>query len=192
MRYKGLNHLAMATGDMDMTVRYWRDLLGMRLVAGHGGPGHRQYFFEINESELVAFFEWTGVKRVVNKRHGEPVVGPFVFDHVSIGVETDDDLWAIADRLIAADFPCSNMMDHGFIHSIYTFDPNGVPLEFSCFVRGVDLHDHPLIGDAGRGKAAMEGTEPVNGVWPEVDSPFTEDEKIIMPGEGCETFCPNR
>jgi catechol 2,3-dioxygenase-like lactoylglutathione lyase family enzyme len=33
--YNGVNHLAMATGDMDMTVRFWRDLLGMRLVAGH-------------------------------------------------------------------------------------------------------------------------------------------------------------
>ena len=36
MRYKGVNHLAMATGDMDRTTRFWRDLLGMRLVAGLG------------------------------------------------------------------------------------------------------------------------------------------------------------
>ena len=190
MRYKGLNHIAMATGDMDMTVRYWRDLLGMRLVAGHGGPGHRQYFFEINEYELVAFFEWPGVRRVKNKRHGEPVEGPFIFDHFSIGVDTEDELWAVADRLIAAGFPCSNMMDHGFIHSIYTFDPNGIPLEFSCFVDGVNLHDRPVLADSGRGKAALEGTEPKAGVWPEVDDPFKEDEKIIMPGEGLDAFGP--
>ncbi len=31
--YTGINHLAMATGDMDVTIRFWRDLLGMRLVA---------------------------------------------------------------------------------------------------------------------------------------------------------------
>jgi len=189
MRYKGLNHIAMATGDMDMTVRYWRDLLGMRLVAGHGGPGHRQYFFEINESELVAFFEWPGVKRVAYKRHGEPVVGPFIFDHFSIGVEDDEVLWKLADRLISAGFPCSNMMDHGFIHSIYTFDPNGIPLEFSAFT-GLDLHNRPIIADAGRGKAALEGPEPNPAAWPPPDSPFTEDEKIIMPGEGGETFKP--
>ena len=35
-----LNHLAMVTQDMDMTIRFWRDLLGMRLVAGLGRPGH--------------------------------------------------------------------------------------------------------------------------------------------------------
>ncbi len=36
----GVNHLAMVTQDMDMTIRFWRDLLGMRLVAGLGRPGH--------------------------------------------------------------------------------------------------------------------------------------------------------
>jgi len=190
MRYKGLNHVAFATGDMDMTVRYWRDLLGMRLVAGHGGPGRRQYFFEINESEFVAFFEWKGTRKVKLKTHGEPVAGPFAFDHISFGVETDDELWAVADRLIAAGFPCSNMMDHGFIHSIYTFDPNGVPLEFSCFVAGVNLHERPVLADTGKGIAAMEGAEPRPGVWPAVDDPFTDDQKVIMPGEGSKTFTP--
>jgi len=31
-RYTGINHLAMVTGDMDATIRFWRDLLGMRLA----------------------------------------------------------------------------------------------------------------------------------------------------------------
>jgi len=39
IRYNGVNHLAMATGDMDGTIRFWRDLLGFRLVAGLGAPG---------------------------------------------------------------------------------------------------------------------------------------------------------
>ena len=34
--FNGVNHLAMATNDMDKTIRFWRDLLGMRLVAGGG------------------------------------------------------------------------------------------------------------------------------------------------------------
>jgi len=47
IRYTGINHLAMATKDMGRTVLFWRDLLGMRLVAGLGRPGYRHYFFEI-------------------------------------------------------------------------------------------------------------------------------------------------
>jgi catechol 2,3-dioxygenase-like lactoylglutathione lyase family enzyme len=41
VKYTGINHLAMATRDMDTTIRFWRDLLGMRLVAGLGRPGYR-------------------------------------------------------------------------------------------------------------------------------------------------------
>jgi len=46
VKYTGINHLAMATRDMDTTLRFWRDLLGMRLVAGLGRPGYRHYFFQ--------------------------------------------------------------------------------------------------------------------------------------------------
>ena len=44
IKFNGVNHLAMATGDMDKTILFWRDLLGMRLVAGLGQPGYRHYF----------------------------------------------------------------------------------------------------------------------------------------------------
>ncbi|MDJ0889006.1 MAG: hypothetical protein QNI89_17000 [Desulfobacterales bacterium] len=34
--------MAMATGNMDATIRFWRDLLGMRLIAGSiRGRGRR-------------------------------------------------------------------------------------------------------------------------------------------------------
>ena len=64
IRLNGVNHLAMATGDMDSTIRFWRDLIGMRLVAGLGEPGYRHYFFEVSPHDLLAFFEWEGVKPV--------------------------------------------------------------------------------------------------------------------------------
>ncbi len=57
VKLNGVNHLAMATGDMDKTILFWRDLLGMRLVAGLDQPGYRHYFFQISNSDLIAFFE---------------------------------------------------------------------------------------------------------------------------------------
>lgn len=190
MRFKGLNHVAMATGDMDTTVRYWRDLLGMRLVASHGGPGRRQYFFEICEREYVSFFEWPGVERAANKRHGEPVEGPFIFDHISFCLEDEGALWELANKLIEAGFSCSNVMDHGFIRSIYSFDPNGIPVEFSAFVPGVDLHRRPVLADRDKGVAAGEGPEPQTGIWPEPETPIADDEKVVVRGEGSAEFGP--
>jgi hypothetical protein len=69
VKFNGVNHLAMATGDMDRTIRFWRDLLGMRLVAGLGRPGYRHYFFQLSDTDLVAFFEWSEVKPMPKKDH---------------------------------------------------------------------------------------------------------------------------
>ena len=167
MRYNGINHLAMATHDMDETILFWRDLLGMRLVAGLGRKGYRHYFFQISDTDLIAFFEWPGVELVPDKEHGRPVSGPFIFDHVSFGVETEDDLWSLKDRLEAAGFSVSDTIDHGFIHSIYAHDPNGIPIEFSHNVAGVDIRHEPQMRDTAPSKVTLEGAEPRTAVWPE-------------------------
>jgi catechol 2,3-dioxygenase-like lactoylglutathione lyase family enzyme len=188
IRFNGVNHLAMATGDMDKTIRFWRDLLGMRLVAGLGKPGYRHYFFEISKSDLIAFFEWPGVKPVAEKEHGEPVSGPFVFDHVSFGVETEDDLWELKDKLSAAGFEVSDVINHGFIHSIYAFDPNGIPIEFSHNVESIDVRKHPNMADAVPTATANEGPEPRFEKWPPVKKPTPLSERKVYPGAGSELF----
>ncbi|MBI2909177.1 MAG: VOC family protein [Chloroflexi bacterium] len=188
MRFNGVNHLAMATGDMDKTIRFWRDLLGMRLVAGLGQPGYRHFFFQISDSDLIAFFEWPSVKPVPNKVHGMPVGGPFVFDHVSFGVDTEEDLWELKDALEAAGFPVSDVIDHGFIHSIYAHDPNGIPIEFSHSVESVDIRRDPQMRDRAPSQVTLEGAEPNEAVWPKVTRPTLVSARRVYPGAGSELF----
>ncbi len=184
MRFTGINHLALATGDMDRTIRYWRDLLGLRLVAGLGHPGYRHYFFELTEHDMIAFFEWPGVEPGPDKDHGVPVRGPFTFDHISLGVAHEDDLWDLRDRLDAAGFWVSEVVDHGFIHSLYSFDPNNIPVEFSASVPGVNLGKNPVMADTQPTQCAREGAEPVPGVWPATVRPTAKSERRVYPGEG--------
>ena len=188
MGFNGVNHLAMATGDMDKTIRFWRDLLGMRLVAGLGEPGYRHYFFEISKDDLIAFFEWPGVKPVKEKEHGRPVSGPFIFDHVSFGVDREEELWELKDRLEAAGFPVSDVIDHGFIHSIYTYDPNGIPIEFSHNVPGVDVRRNPQMRDLSPTSVTLEGVEAQQHIWPKVIHPTPKTSRIVYPGAGSELF----
>ena len=183
-RYTGINHLAMVTGDMDRTIRFWRDLLGMRLVAGLGGKGYRHYFFEISDQDMIAFFEWPDVDKIPERDHGVPTRGPVAFDHIAFGVEGDDDLWALKDRLEAAGFWVSEVIDHGFIHSIYTFDPNHIPIEFSSPVAGVNLRRQPKMLDRHPSAAASEGPEPRPRRWPAVVHPTPRMERAVDPGEG--------
>jgi catechol 2,3-dioxygenase-like lactoylglutathione lyase family enzyme len=188
VRFNGVNHLAMATGDMDTTIRFWRDLLGMRMVAGLGQPGYRHYFFQISDYDLIAFFEWPGVRPVTQKDHGRPVQGPFIFDHVSFGVETEGDLWELKDKLEAAGFHVSDVIDHGFIHSIYGFDPNGIPVEFSHNVEGIDVRRNPFMKDSAPSRVTQEGAESQPGKWPEVTQATPETRRAVYPGAGSELF----
>jgi catechol 2,3-dioxygenase-like lactoylglutathione lyase family enzyme len=188
VKFNGVNHLAMATGDMDNTIRFWRDLLGMRLVAGLGRPGYRHYFFQLSDSDLIAFFEWPDVQPVPRKEHGRPVAGPFIFDHVSFGVETEDELWKLKDRLDAAGFEVSDVIDHGFIHSIYSYDPNGIPIEFSANVKNVDVRRNPRMADLSPSKITLEGVEPGLDEWPAVKRPTPASERVVYPGAGSELF----
>src|SRR3990170_4371379 len=103
----------MATGDMDKTILFWRDLLGMRLVA---------------------------------------------------------------------------VLGHGFIHSIYSYDPNNIPVEFSHNVKGIDIRKNPRMGDVQPAKLALEGSEPQENKWPEVERVTPVRERIVHPGAGSELF----
>jgi len=182
--YTGINHLAMATRDMGATIRFWRDLLGMRLVAGLGRPGYRHYFFEISGHDMIAFFEWPDVEPIPEKDHGVPVKGPLAFDHVSFEVTSDEDLWELKARLEAADVWVSEVMDHGFIHSIYSFDPNQIPIEFSAPVPGVNVRARPRMKDRDPSPVALEGPDPRPGVWPKGEGPLPPEERRVYPGEG--------
>lgn len=186
LKYHGIHHLAMATNNMDKTIRFWRDLLGMRLVAGLGKPGSRQYFFEISQSSLLGFFEWTTVEPVPEKDHGYPAYGPLVFDHVSFQLESPEFLWSLREKLDAAGFWVSEIIDHGFIHSLYSFDPNGIAIEFSCPVETVDLRGHPMMLDTRPTPVTLEGPEPQAGKWLSAEKPPPLEERRVYPGEGLE------
>jgi catechol 2,3-dioxygenase-like lactoylglutathione lyase family enzyme len=188
IKYTGINHLAMATGNMDSTIRFWRDLLGMKLIAGLGGPGYRHYFFEISDKDSIAFFEWPGVRPAEEKEHGRPVAGPLIFDHISFGVDGKDELWDLKDRIAAAGFWVSEVIDHGFIYSIYSFDPNGIPIEFSWNVEGVDIRRNPRMADSAPSDICREGPEPRDGKWPAVKTPTPKKERKAYPGAGSELF----
>ncbi|HDQ40856.1 MAG TPA: VOC family protein [Desulfonatronum sp.] len=189
--FNGIHHIALATRDMDQTTRYWRDLLGARLVAGLGRPGARQYFFEIAPRVMIAFFEWEGVSSIPEKDHGMPVKGPFGFDHVSFGISKKADLWKLKQRLEHAGFWVSEAMDHGFIHSIYTFDPNNIAIEFSVVVPEVDVSSRPKMIDHHPSRTTLEGPLPNTEAWPQ-SSDYAPPDETVYPGEGAEFLDPKR
>ena len=154
--WRGVNHLALITPDMDETVRFYHGVLGMRLVATLMAGPMRHYFFEIAPGNTVAFFEWTG-SGTFAKPAGWRVPDTLQFDHLSFNLPDHAALLALQDRLRRAGVGVTEEIDHGFIHSIYFTDNNGIALEASYW-----LNDATAADDADRG--AFHDPDPVAAV----------------------------
>lgn len=151
--WRGINHLALITTDMDATVRFYHGVLGARLVATIGTPAFRHYFFQFGDEQTVAFFEYRGVElETFAKPAGVPDRRAVQFDHLSFNLPDEDALLALRDRLKAAGCGVTDVVDHGFIRSIYFTDPSGIALEASWWTldatgRPADYGDERLFAD---------------------------------------------
>ena len=169
MKLTGVNHLAFITDDLNKTIRFWRDLLGLPLQAGIGHEGYRHYFFQLGEHDQIAFFEYEEAAPMEYKFHGERTDRPLGFDHVSMTVATVEELFGFKDRLEAAGLEVHGAVDHGIIWSIYFFDPNNIPLEISWDT--MELTNPPAMDEVEPMDIVAEGAGPQPGHWPEVTNP---------------------
>ncbi|MHB8467960.1 MAG: VOC family protein [Acidimicrobiales bacterium] len=161
-QWRGINHLALVTNDMDATVRFYHGVLGARLVADLGTPSFRHYFFEFGPENTVAFFEYAHAPSTpFAVAAGVPDARKAQFDHLSFNVPDEAALLALRDRLKTAGSEVTDVVDHGFIRSIYFSDPNGIALEASWWVldatgRPADYGDETLFADPDPVPAVVE------------------------------------
>jgi catechol 2,3-dioxygenase-like lactoylglutathione lyase family enzyme len=151
--WRGINHLALITNDMDATTRFWHGVLGARLVAHLGHESFRHYFFEFGDEQTVAFFEYRGVAlEQFQVPAGVPDRRKTQFDHLSFNLPDEHALEELRARLKSHGCEVTDVIDHGFVRSIYFNDPNGIALEASWWVvdptgRIADYDDPTLFSD---------------------------------------------
>lgn len=182
IKYKAINHLALITSDMDSTIRFWRDMLELKLAGGVTSRSSKQYFFQLTESCLIGFFYWQNVNLCKEKEAGSQGDECASFDHVCLEVENEDTLWLLKDRLEAADIWVSEVIDNGFIHSIFTNDPNGISVELCYRVQGVDMSEDLRLIDSEPSAIALQGRNP-QPFWPTVKTPASQSERKVYRGE---------
>jgi catechol 2,3-dioxygenase-like lactoylglutathione lyase family enzyme len=182
-KFKAINHLALVTSDMDKTIYFWRDLLGMKLAGGQGDREFKQYFFEIVPGSYLAFYSWPGALPLVEKDAGRVIEGRIAFDHVCFEVASADQLWELKGRFDASGEWVSELIDNGFIHSIFVFDPNNIAVEFCYRVPGINPERDFILSDTFPTQGALEGKNPVAGRWPDVKEVTPPDKRSIYRGD---------
>jgi catechol 2,3-dioxygenase-like lactoylglutathione lyase family enzyme len=133
---KSLHHVAYATRDPEATWAFYSGKLGLPLVHTENhlqGEGwFRHFFFDMGNGDYLAFFcvenvgERDDYRTDISSGAGLPVW----VNHIAFKLDTRDELEAMKARLKERGVEHLHEIDHGWCHSIYTVDPNGIMVEF--------------------------------------------------------------
>ncbi|MBO2449914.1 VOC family protein [Actinomadura barringtoniae] len=154
----GVNHLALVCSDMQRTVEFYTEILGMRLVKTIDLPmdAGQHFFFDMGGGNLLAFFWFKDAPDAVpgvSTATTSPGIGDFTtavgtMNHVAISVPEERFLEYRA-KLKSKGVKVAPIIDHDdspmgyapefhddvYIRSFYFQDPDGILLEFACWRR---------------------------------------------------------
>lgn len=139
-----LHHNAYVTRDMEATRAFYEDIVGMPLVATWAEKTdlfgrERVYchcFFALEDGGALAFFQFASEE---DHREFGPEMPASPFHHIALLVSHEQQE-AILSRLKKAGYtePAGYyVLEHGYCHSLYAIDPNGLIVEFTA--------DHPEV-----------------------------------------------
>jgi len=154
----GLNHLALVCSDMERTVDFYTNVLGMPLIKTIELPNGmgQHFFFDIGNGDCIAFFWFPNAPAAapgVASAGSLPGDGDLAtaigsMNHVAISVPADR-IEEYRDTLIVKGIGCSVILNHDdseyqvsrtmhdgvFVRSVYFFDPDGILLEFAAWTK---------------------------------------------------------
>ncbi len=136
MELKGLHHVAYACRDAEATHRFYEELMGFPLVHTEvdrderTGGWFRHMFYDIGNGSCLAFFDLHGMGELPGWRSdlSEANGLPVWVNHVAF--QADEARQAdVRARMSAAGIDKLMEIDHGWCHSLYYLDPNGIMVE---------------------------------------------------------------
>ena len=150
MRAKGVSHIAVCVADLERSLHFYRDLLGLTVrmhttqdMARRPGAESAEMYQRPRQSRTVAnvYFDdpdTTEPFLVLTSHPGDEVGGePIKLDqigisHISFGV---DDVRAYAEELMSQGVPLAGTLDdftndEGVMRTFFVYDPDGILVQF--------------------------------------------------------------
>ena len=131
-----IHHAAYRCRDAEQTRWFYEDILGLRYRAAltfeeiSGTDLKREYmhlFFEMGDGTMIAFFDEPYSVKADQFEQKDS------FDvHVAFEIDSLEDLDAWKKKIKDARIKSAGPIDHGFVKSIYFYDPNGYQCEITC------------------------------------------------------------
>jgi catechol 2,3-dioxygenase-like lactoylglutathione lyase family enzyme len=154
----GINHVALVCSDMQKTVDFYSGVLGMPLIKSLDLPGGmgQHFFFDAGNGDCVAFFWFTdAADRVpgISSPAAIPGIGEITssvssMNHLAFHVPADK-FDTYRQRLKDKGVRVGPVLNHDesaaqvsatvhpgvYVRSFYFNDPDGITLEFACWVK---------------------------------------------------------
>ncbi len=129
--FTGVSHVGLTVSDLDRSVAWYTDVLGLALLMPTDAPGMRRVLLvHPGSGLLVGLVQHEGGSRDAfeERRTG--------LDHLSFAVASRDELVAWAERLRDKGVPAGEINDVPYGSVLVVRDPDGIQLEL--FAQAVD------------------------------------------------------
>ena len=145
MNSSGVSHIAVCVRDLDESLKFYRDILGMTVAVDRvqdtttGGLPHVYAHNRATRRQAVLTYGEGAVPTLVMTSHpdGDADGAPIKLDQVGIShiSFTVPDVKALADELISNGVALAGPMDgftnaDGEVSSIFVYDPDGILVQF--------------------------------------------------------------
>jgi catechol 2,3-dioxygenase-like lactoylglutathione lyase family enzyme len=137
MRLRGLHHVTAICSDLDRTIAFYRDTLGLGIVNdgySHDDPGARHVWFGV-DGGFVSFLHYPQLPQGID--------GVGSVHHFALRVDTASELQAWRDYLRGRGCNCTDVFDRGAFRSIYVRDPDGHIVEIATRAAGFGAGEPP-------------------------------------------------
>ena len=129
LRIAGIHHITLLCADVERSLGFYRNVLGMRLVkqtVNDDDQSARHFIFGDADGKpgtLITCLEYPDLD--------EGTVGRGSTHHFALAVESETELVEWREYLRARGVPCTDVMDRAHFKSIYLRDPDGHILELA-------------------------------------------------------------
>lgn len=130
-----VHHAAYRCRDAEQTRWFYEEVLGLPLAAAmvfdhiSGVEEKRDYmhlFFQMGDGNFIAFFDDPDTATDTSFERKDS------FDvHLALEAESHEVMLAWQERINKMGTSCLGPIDHGFVQSVYMYDPNGLQVEIT-------------------------------------------------------------
>lgn len=130
-----VHHAAYRCRDAEQTRWFYEEVLGLPLAAAmvfdhiSGMEEKRDYmhlFFQLGDGNFIAFFDDpdTATENSFDRKDSFDV-------HLALEAASCEDMLAWQEHINRCGKSCLGPIDHGFVKSVYMYDPNGLQIEIT-------------------------------------------------------------